>query len=208
MIDRAATPGASSHDRRVFWLVGGIIVVLWFTRHTGGIMEWAARPALLALPLVAVRLTGERVGSLGLNRRNIALALPVGTALIALDLGIAYAAVGHVAVAANWPVQLLLGPLNATFIALSKELPLRGYLQPRLTSRRWLNNVVQATIFGLGHLRYASADWWVMLASVFVGGWVLGWLRERTGSIWAPTLVHAASNVLVVTLFFTPPIVG
>ncbi|HOI10193.1 MAG TPA: CPBP family glutamic-type intramembrane protease, partial [Myxococcota bacterium] len=36
--------------------------------------------------------------------------------------------------------------------------------------------------------------------AVFVPGLLFGWLRERTRSIVAPALLHAASNVLLAAL--------
>ena len=70
----ARPPGA--HPGPTFWLVTGAIVLFWFLRHAGPVMEWLARPALLVLPIAAVLRGREGLGSIGLNRRNIALALP------------------------------------------------------------------------------------------------------------------------------------
>ncbi len=57
--------------------------------------------------------------------------------------------------------------------------------------------LVQAVAFGLSHIADARATGEPMLATVLVtgiGGWLFGWLADRSGSLAAPLLVHLAIN--------------
>ena len=57
--------------------------------------------------------------------------------------------------------------------------------------------LLQAAAFGLFHIADARATGEPVLATVLVtgiGGWVFGWLAERSGSLAAPMLVHLAVN--------------
>lgn len=57
--------------------------------------------------------------------------------------------------------------------------------------------VLQATAFGLSHIPDARATGEPVAATVLVtgiGGWLFGWLADRTGSLAAPMLVHLAIN--------------
>jgi membrane protease YdiL (CAAX protease family) len=57
--------------------------------------------------------------------------------------------------------------------------------------------LLQAAAFGLFHIADARATGEPVVATVLatgVGGWVFGWLAERSGSLAAPMLVHLAIN--------------
>lgn len=97
----------------------------------------------------------------------------------------------------------------------SEELAFRGVLQPMATEAfgRGLGGVVQAVAFGLAHIRPARAAGDSILGTVLVTGmfgWLLGWLRERSGSVAAPMLTHLALNEAgaVATLYVSRPNVG
>ncbi len=90
-------------------------------------------------------------------------------------------------------------------VALPEEVLYRGYLQTRLNSvwrRRWSvfgtpigpGLLVVSVLFALGHL--AIEPGFYRLA-VFFPSLLFGWLRERSGTVVAPILFHAASNVLI-----------
>ena len=81
----------------------------------------------------------------------------------------------------------------------SEELAFRGVLQPIAVEAFGgrLGGVVQATAFGLAHIRPARAAGDSIAATVLVTGlfgWLLGWLRERSGSVAAPMLAHLVLN--------------
>ncbi|UQB93036.1 MULTISPECIES: CPBP family intramembrane glutamic endopeptidase [Mycobacterium] len=57
--------------------------------------------------------------------------------------------------------------------------------------------VLQAIAFGLSHIPGARATGEPVAATVLVtgiGGWLFGWLADRTGSLAAPMLAHLAIN--------------
>jgi membrane protease YdiL (CAAX protease family) len=103
------------------------------------------------------------------------------------------------------------------FIALPEEFFYRGYLQTRIADaldarkqrlgdssprRRVLGisaeNALTSLLFGLGHLLIPIGG--VLVASrisVFFPSLLFGWLRERTGTIAAPVVYHAAANMMV-----------
>ena len=105
------------------------------------------------------------------------------------------------------PPQLLLSALLATPILWGEEFGWRGYLQLRLyPGRPLLAALATGVIWGLWHLPvnlrgYNFPGQPVLGMLVFTVSTILlsiffGWLRQRTGSIWAPSLAHAATNAV------------
>jgi membrane protease YdiL (CAAX protease family) len=89
---------------------------------------------------------------------------------------------------------------EAFYIALGEEIFFRGLLGGWLV-RRWgfaAGNFVQAVIFLLPHLALfmVSLTLWPIVLVQFVAGWMLGWLRYRSGSIFPGWLVHSLTNAL------------
>ncbi|UCD85078.1 MAG: CPBP family intramembrane metalloprotease [Deltaproteobacteria bacterium] len=94
------------------------------------------------------------------------------------------------------------------FIALPEEYFYRGYVQSRLNQAfprgfrvlkvdfGWAL-IVAALLFALGHF-IISLQWWQM--NVLFPGLLFGWLRERSGSIIAPTLFHGLCNIYIIAL--------
>jgi membrane protease YdiL (CAAX protease family) len=99
------------------------------------------------------------------------------------------------------PVQLLV-------VALPEELFYRGWMQASwargapgrgvtvLGARLGRGFLATQALFALGHLVVLQP--WRL--GTFFPALLFGWLRERTGSVAAPVLVHAASNLLLATL--------
>ena len=90
-------------------------------------------------------------------------------------------------------------------VALPEEFYFRGYFQSAMDTifvKRW--NVLgarlgwgwllTAIIFAFAHT-LITYKWWHF--SIFFPALVFGYLRERTGLVIAPTLFHAASNILM-----------
>lgn len=81
----------------------------------------------------------------------------------------------------------------------TEELAFRGVLQP-LAAEAFGSRagaVIQAVTFGLAHIRPARAAGDSIAGTVLVTGLfggLLGWLRERSGSVAAPMLAHLALN--------------
>lgn len=90
-----------------------------------------------------------------------------------------------------------------TVIALPEEFFFRGFLQDgldKLAKRRWeiLGTSVSwalpvtALLFALSHSLIHFQAWHIL---IFFPGLVFGFLRQKTGTILAPVLFHAACNV-------------
>lgn len=94
-------------------------------------------------------------------------------------------------------MALLLGGVVAP---VAEEVFFRGYLQAGLRSRwgaRWAL-VISSLLFALVHLSPAT------LPPLFVMGLLLGYLYERTDSIWPSIILHALNNSMAfIALFAT-----
>jgi membrane protease YdiL (CAAX protease family) len=99
-------------------------------------------------------------------------------------------------------------PFQFLVVALPEEFFYRGYLQTRLT-HAWGDGRLRVlgvgigkaflwtqVLFALGHL--AQFHFWRL--GVFFPALLFGWLRGRTGSIVPGVIVHAVSNLLLMTL--------
>ena len=59
--------------------------------------------------------------------------------------------------------------------------------------------VVQAAVFGLIHF-LGRPEMLPLAVPLMVAGWGFGWVRVRTGSLWAAVVAHAAFNGVQVVL--------
>jgi membrane protease YdiL (CAAX protease family) len=108
----------------------------------------------------------------------------------------------------HWPRQFGLHVLDQLFVvALPEEFFYRGYLQARFKlalgdgPRRFGVPMGRAffltqALFAIGHL--AEPHPWRL--AVFFPALIFGWMRERSGTILAPVITHAAYNLTVITL--------
>ena len=198
--------------------IAALIVRAWVTREGFGDAGW--RPNLrrawayylLAwlFPLAAVVVISVLAIGLGLAEPDFTLQRA------ASSLGGVSAPAAPPGLVALLPVQLLLTALLATPLLWGEEFGWRGYLQLRLYPGRPLPAALATgIIWGLWHLPinlrgYNFPEQPVLGMVVFTVGTILlsiifGWLRQRTDSIWAPSLAHAATNAvggsLVLLLF-------
>lgn len=90
-------------------------------------------------------------------------------------------------------------------LALAEEMLFRGFLAGWLFRRYGFEsgNIFQALIFVAPHmlLLLVSLSLWPLLPLQLIAGWLLGWLRERSGSIGPCWLAHALTNLLPAVLF-------
>ncbi len=89
---------------------------------------------------------------------------------------------------------------EAFYVALGEEIFFRGLLGGWLEQRFGFvkGNTMQACVFLLPHLLLllVSLSFWVIIVVQFLAGWVLGWLRSRSGSIMPGWLAHSLMNAL------------
>jgi membrane protease YdiL (CAAX protease family) len=110
-------------------------------------------------------------------------------------------------------IELTVVALLSTLILWGEEFGWRGYLQVRLLSERpLLAAVATGLIWGVWHYPFyflqtfnrASRTSTLVLVvfpmSTILLSIIFGWLRQRTGSVWAPSLAHAATNSIGSTL--------
>jgi len=116
---------------------------------------------------------------------------------------------GEPAFAPRLPDALLLtAVLQLLVVALPEELFYRGWLQTAwarlapgrgvtvLGARLGHGFLATQALFAAGHL--VSGQPWRL--ATFFPGLLFGWLRARTGSVVAPVVAHALSNLLILTL--------
>ena len=136
----------------------------------------------------------------------MALGLSVVTVYVGLGLGRPAPEIGHELLSvlqepALWWVKAGLLTSALVLAPLLEEVIFRGLVQTAFLSvtrrgRRWWVVIIAAGIFTGMHIGQP----WQVLPSLFVLGVVLGWLYERTGSLWPSVLVHAGFNAVNVAL--------
>jgi uncharacterized protein len=87
---------------------------------------------------------------------------------------------------------------EAFYVALGEEVFFRGWLGGWLFWRFGfrIGNLIQATLFTLPHLLLLliAPSFWPLVPIWWLAGWLLGYLRHRSGSIFPGWLAHALSN--------------
>lgn len=102
--------------------------------------------------------------------------------------------------------------LTMVFISLvilppiTEEILMRGFLYTGLRSKWpvWPAAIVTSLLFAVAHLQFGSGAplLWVAAIDTFALSMVLVYLRERTGSLGAPILLHTLKNGIAFTLLF------
>ena len=190
--------------------IAAIVVRRWVTRE--GFGDAGLRPNLrrnwryyvagwlLPIPVVAFIIAAAPL--LGLSQPDWTLAR-----FFRFYMGQAPATPLPAFVWAILPLQMPLNALLGTPLLWGEEFGWRGYLQTHLFPGRPLAAaVVTGLIWGIWHypinLRgYNYPDHPILGLLLFPVGTILlsiifGWLQRRTGSVWAPSLAHAASNAI------------
>jgi membrane protease YdiL (CAAX protease family) len=191
--------------------IAAIIVRRWITHE--GFADAGLRPHLRKwpyylvgwlLPLVMTACIVILAVALGLSQPDFTLKQALAV-LAPGNAGSLPAIPGYVW--AVLPIQLLITALVATPILWGEEFGWRGYLQLRLLAQRpLLAAIATGVIWGMWHLPlnirgYNFPDHPLLGLLVFPVSTTLisiifGWLRLRTGSIWASSLAHAATNAV------------
>jgi len=182
------------HDRREIWQappaafiinigVGlfeiGLVLGLWMRRYA--------------------RLSFREAGWSGLALRDVAYGV-LGFALFAIVVTCVFAAesgfkdaIAYIAdtIAHYTPQQRAFFALMGLIAAIPEETIFRGIMQPTLQKKvgRWSGILLTAVIFAVYHVHFAFAL--PRIISHICWGLILGLLRERTGTLWAPAIAHA-----------------
>ncbi len=104
--------------------------------------------------------------------------------------------IAPIALARDLPLQ---GPASV-LQSFAQELQFRGLLLGALdrVAPRWIANLGQATFFGLAHIavQYQGPAGAFVPVTIALG-WVLGWVTQRTGSLWPAIVIHAVADIAV-----------
>lgn len=186
----------------IFWGLYRLLFV-----YPESLEEVVLKPLVWLIPLALfLRLEGKKLGSLGLNVKNLFPAI-----YIAIGLGIIFTAEGVLfnylkynnsfQFAANLgPDAFLLSFVITIASAISEELAFRGFIFTRLNeafNNEWVANLSASIGWTLIHvpiaLRSMSGDlnsMFVYLFLVFIFGIGASWIYARTKNIAAPILLH------------------
>jgi membrane protease YdiL (CAAX protease family) len=188
------------HDRREIWQappaafiinigVGlfeiGLVLGLWMHRYA--------------------RLSFREAGWSGLALRDVAYGV-LGFALFAIVVTCVFAAesgledaIAYIAdtIAHYTPHQRAFFALMGLIAAIPEETIFRGIMQPTLQRKigRRSGILLTAVIFTVYHVHFAFAL--PRIISHFCWGLILGSLRERTGTLWAPASAHALMWIIL-----------
>jgi membrane protease YdiL (CAAX protease family) len=117
-------------------------------------------------------------------------------ALLEIEPGEALEQMGEFFASVHGEALAILALAVGLFAAFGEEFLCRGYIQTRL-SRRWgsLSAVlISSVLFGILHFDVVHST------MAFFIGLYLGFLAERTGSIWPGIVCHALNNIISVLL--------
>lgn len=193
--------------------VGGVLTVLLGIEDRREI--WQAPPAAFIINLGVglfeigvvlrlgmcryARLSFHEAGWRELALRDVGYGV-LGFALFAMVVAGVFAqetglrdAIAYIAdtIAHYTPQQRVFFVLMGVIAAIPEETIFRGIMQPTLQKKvgRWPGLVLTAVIFALYHIQFQLAL--PQIISHICWGLILGLLRERTNTLWAPAIAHA-----------------
>jgi membrane protease YdiL (CAAX protease family) len=179
-------PGLGGDERFAWAGVAQTVLTMAFIALAWRVLQPDRRPAMR---LRSFRPSTALV-SLGGSVLLLALALAVPATLLG-RLGIQ-----PVALARDMP---WVAPGNVLQAA-AQELEFRGLLLGALerVTKPWVANLGQAVFFGLAHIavQYEGPAGPFVPVTIALG-FVLGWITQRTGSLWPAIVIHAVGDVAV-----------
>ena len=200
--------------------IAAVMVRKWITREGFAdaglhlhLSRWRYYAVALILPYVVVAAIIAEASLTGLGQPDISL---LRALRILVPSGMQLPAQLPVALRLGMPVQFMMMAVIASPVLWGEEFGWRGYLQQRWFAQRPLHAAVATGIvWGIWHFPlllkgydYPESPAWGLLVfpvdAVFLSI-IFAWLYHSTGSIWAPSLAHAATNAIgisVTTLLF------
>lgn len=89
---------------------------------------------------------------------------------------------------------------------IAEEIVFRGYLFTSLRTRLGFlyGALLTSILFGVAHLQFGSGEplLWIAAIDTAVLSVVLCYMREKTGSLWAPIFIHAMKNMVAFSYLF------
>jgi membrane protease YdiL (CAAX protease family) len=179
-------PGLGGNQRFAWAGVAQTVLTLGFVALAWLVLEPGRRPPLRLARFDLRAATVSLGGSVLLL--GVALVMPatllgrLGIPLVALGRDMPWVAPGNVLQAA------------------AQELEFRGLLMGALerVAPPWVANLGQAVFFGLAHIAVQYEGPAGPFVPVTIGlGFVLGWVTQRTGSLWPAIIIHAVGDVAV-----------
>jgi membrane protease YdiL (CAAX protease family) len=151
------------------------------------------------------RLSFREAGWSGLALRDVAYGV-LGFALFTLVVTCVFAAesgfedaIAYIAdrIAHYTPQQHAFFVLMGVIATIPEETIFRGIMQPTLQKKigRWPGILLTAIIFALYHVHLQFVL--PRIISHVCWGLILGLLRERTGTVWAPAIAHALAWIIL-----------
>lgn len=97
----------------------------------------------------------------------------------------------------SYRILLVIGTI---LVGILEEVPMRGFLQRAFKEKLGFvrANIIVSVIFGLLHFSQFSIKGLLMVLFFAVVGLWLGYIYEKTNSLWAPIIVHSAYNLMTV----------
>lgn len=202
----------------------GLVLFLEIVKDVARFVSPAATFLYTAAAVVQLYYPLWRVGKLGQDARAVGLDESRWRTDLAWGLGLCAVAfipyaIGHHffwtlffdrTLAPRWPEGIATLVLTHFFgVALPEEVFYRGFVQPRLAEafkRRWRilgaevgwEVPLTSAIFALGHF---AGEYDPLRLGPFFPGLLFGWLRAKTGTVYAAVLFHALSNIFSELLF-------
>lgn len=108
---------------------------------------------------------------------------------------------------ANTSTELLLVFFSLVIMPpIAEEIVFRGFLFSSLRAKFRLRHaiIITSVLFGIAHLQFGAGAplLWVAAIDTFVLSCFLCFLREKTGSLWSPILLHSIKNGVAFFILF------
>lgn len=173
-------------------------ITTWLFKTYGGdsgraVLAWF----FFGLPLIVIPVYTDGANRLGWRRERSLVHFAtgfIGGAVMSITLNISSL---RLDIVHDVPYGFILQLLIFSFFvaALQEETLFRGYVQPRLEEKygRLRGLLLTSILFGLAHIGFLTI-WGSLLAVIL--GIVMGYLRDRTGTLLAPWGFHGTLNFM------------
>ncbi|MDQ3065021.1 MAG: CPBP family intramembrane metalloprotease [bacterium] len=104
-------------------------------------------------------------------------------------------------------IQLLMTFVSLVILPpIAEEIIFRGYLFTSLRAKFSFKKatIVTSILFGIAHLQFGAGAplLWIAALDTFILSCFLCYLRDKTGSLWPPIILHALKNGVAFTILF------